>query len=225
VTDDPTPTPPRQSSRRARVGFVLTALLLLAALASGLTLGLEGGSPASDAHDGNARRGVESFKESHPSGVAPSKSSSSGVNAGSGGHHTVGERQPDVPPGVEGAASEVEATASFTISGRLNGALAPGVSSAIALTLANPNTVTIYVTSLRTAASGGGSACAASENLAIVQSNASSSLPVAIPAHRSVTLPAQGVYPPAVELRNLPVDQDACANASFSLSYGGSARS
>jgi hypothetical protein len=48
---------------------------------------------------------------------------------------------------------------------------------------------------------------------------------VRVPAGGSVTLPMQGVSAPTIRLLNLPVNQDACKNARFSLSYSGSAHS
>lgn len=114
---------------------------------------------------------------------------------------------------------------SFSIEGGAIDALAPGASNPLALVIRNPNPVEIYVTAVRAAVSGGGSSCSASENISIVQSDASASTPIAVPPHAAVKLPAQGVSAPSIELRDLPVDQDACANASFSLSYSGSAHS
>jgi hypothetical protein len=37
-------------------------------------------------------------------------------------------------------------------------------------------------------------------------------------------LPAVGVAAPTIQLRDLPVNQDACQSASFPLSFSGSAR-
>lgn len=278
------PNPPKQASRRARLGVAL-ALLLIAGLATGLTLGLSGGSPSSHANDRDAKNGVESFKEHHPAEVAQGKGSHPDGGANSRQSHEAPEGEAAGAAGIGGTASEegeatgspagsqvtgegtegngveeeanrpkgnepseggrsegkspkgkkgkvggkspkhTQAKASFTISGGPSGALTPGASSPIVLTLANPNAVTIYVTSLHAAASGGSSACAASENLAVVQSDVSSSLSISIPAHGSVTLPNQGVSAPTLELRDLPVDQDACASTRFALSYSGSAHS
>jgi hypothetical protein len=115
----------------------------------------------------------------------------------------------------------------FSISGSANALLYPGAPARpIVLTLTNPNSVAIYVTNLQVAVAGSSSAgCSAATNLSLTQSNASSAAPVRVPASGSVTLPAQGVSAPTIRLLNLPVNQDACKNATFSLSYSGSAHS
>jgi hypothetical protein len=115
----------------------------------------------------------------------------------------------------------------FTISGSAGALLYPGAAARpIALTLSNPNSVAIYVTALQVTVAGSSRpGCSAATNLALTQSNASSSAPARVPAGGSVTLPAQGVSAPTIRMLNLPVNQDACKNATFSLSYSGSAHS
>jgi hypothetical protein len=115
----------------------------------------------------------------------------------------------------------------FSISGSANALLYPGAAAQpIALTLTNPNSVAIYVTSLQVTVTGSSNAgCSPATNLSLTQSNASSAAPVLVPASGSVSLPAQGVSAPTIRLLNLPVNQDACKRATFSLSYSGSAHS
>jgi hypothetical protein len=115
----------------------------------------------------------------------------------------------------------------FAISGSTTALLYPGApAQPIALTLSNPNSVAIYVTALQvTVVGSNNSGCSAATNLGLSQSSASSNAPVRVPAGGSVTLPAQGVSAPTIRLLNLPVNQDACKNARFSLSYSGSAHS
>jgi large repetitive protein len=115
----------------------------------------------------------------------------------------------------------------FSISGSTNALLYPGApAQPIALTLSNPNSVAIYVTALQvTVAGSSSSGCDPATNLAVAQSSASTTAPVRVPAGGSVTLPAQGVSAPTLRLLNLPVNQDACKGARFSLTYGGSAHS
>jgi hypothetical protein len=115
----------------------------------------------------------------------------------------------------------------FSISGNANALLYPGAPARpIVLTLSNPNSVAIYVTSLQVSVTASTSAgCSPATNLALTQSSASSAAPVRVPAGGSVTLPAQGVSAPTIRLLNLPVNQDACKNARFSLGYSGSAHS
>jgi hypothetical protein len=114
----------------------------------------------------------------------------------------------------------------FTISGNAGGQLYPGAPPrALALTLSNPNGVAIFVTALSVTVSTSPAGCPAASNLALTQSNASSATPVQVPAKGSVTLPAQGVSAPTVQLLDLPVNQDACRGAGFGLAYTGSAHS
>ncbi|MEN3282787.1 MAG: large repetitive protein [Solirubrobacteraceae bacterium] len=115
----------------------------------------------------------------------------------------------------------------FSITGNANALLYPGAPARpIALTLSNSNSVAIYVTSLQvTVTASTSSGCSPATNLALTQSSASSAAPVRIPAGGSVTLPAQGVTAPTIRLLNLPINQDACKNARFSLGYSGSAHS
>lgn len=95
---------------------------------------------------------------------------------------------------------------------------------ALPLTVRNPNPAPIRVTALRVSVPADPPGCASADNLALGQSNASRSLPLKVPAGGSVRLPAQGVLAPTIQLRDLPVNQDACKNARFPLEFGGSAR-
>ncbi|TMC48514.1 MAG: hypothetical protein E6J20_18800 [Chloroflexi bacterium] len=114
----------------------------------------------------------------------------------------------------------------FTISGNVSGLLYPGgATRTVALTLTNPNSVTIYVTALSvsidaTSLPGG---CSSSW-FQVNPSNVSSATPVTIPANGSVTLPAQGVTAPTIQMTDSG-NQNACKNATFNLSYSGSAHS
>jgi hypothetical protein len=113
----------------------------------------------------------------------------------------------------------------FSISGNANALLYPGAPARpIVLTLSNPNSAAIYVTSLQVSVTASTSpGCSPATNLALTQSSASSTAPVRVPAGGSVTLPVQGVSAPTIRMLNLPVNQDACKNARFSLGYSGSA--
>jgi hypothetical protein len=57
----------------------------------------------------------------------------------------------------------------------------------------------------------------------VIQSNAAlGAVSVVVPAHGSVTLPAQGVTAPEVVMVYLDdVNQDACKGAVFTLAYSG----
>jgi hypothetical protein len=115
---------------------------------------------------------------------------------------------------------------SFKISGGASGGLYPGAPARqLALTLTNPNNVAIYVTALTVSVTSSPAGCPAASNLVLSQASASSATPVQVPAGGSVTLPAQGVSAPAIQLLDLPVNQDACKSAGFGLTYVGSAHS
>jgi hypothetical protein len=119
------------------------------------------------------------------------------------------------------------ATKDFSIVPDLSGlsALYPGAAPiALPLAVQNPNPAPILVTGLRVSVSADPAGCASADNLALTQSNASSSSPLKVPAGGSARLPARGVLPPTIQLRDLPVNQDACKNARFPLEFTGSAR-
>jgi uncharacterized membrane protein YgcG len=141
-----------------------------------------------------------------------------GSGSGGGGGGTIGGGGGGVPP--------VARTKSFIISGEPEGALSPGGGALlIPLTLFNPNPVPISVTSLTVSVAGSPEGCAAEENLRLTQSDVSAEKPVVVPAETAVTLPAQGVSAPTIEMLNLPVNQNACQNGTFPLTYIGSAHS
>jgi hypothetical protein len=115
----------------------------------------------------------------------------------------------------------------FSISPELTslGQLYPGApAQALPLTISNPNPVPIFLTSLTVAATADPSGCTSAANLALSPAPFSATAPLKVPAHGSVRLPAPGAGAPAIQLRDLPVNQDACQGASFPLSFSGSAR-
>lgn len=114
----------------------------------------------------------------------------------------------------------------FSIAPDLSGlsALYPGAPPiALPLTVKNPNGMRILVTDLRVSVVADPSGCASAENLTLSQSSVSSSAPLRVPADGSVQVPAAGVSAPTIQLRNLPVNQDACQGARFPLEFTGSA--
>jgi hypothetical protein len=116
----------------------------------------------------------------------------------------------------------------FSISGNAVGLLYPGApAQTIALKLTNPSSALIFVTDVRVtvASNSSNSGCDPATNVAVTQSDVSATHPIWIPAGASVTLPTQGVSAPKIRMLNLPTNQDACKNATFSLSYNGSAHS
>jgi hypothetical protein len=115
----------------------------------------------------------------------------------------------------------------FTIVPRLAGlgALYPGAPlQSLPLTIANPHPVPILVTSLQVRATGDPAGCSNTENLILIGASASSSAPIKVPAGGSVSLPAPGVSAPAIGLRDLPINQDACQRTQFPLAFSGTAR-
>lgn len=105
------------------------------------------------------------------------------------------------------------------------GALYPGApAQALPLTIANPNPVPIFVTDLQVRATADPPGCGSAENLILSGSSASSASPLKVPAGGSVSLPAPGVAAPSIQLRDLPVNQDACQRSQFPLAFSGTAR-
>lgn len=115
----------------------------------------------------------------------------------------------------------------FSITPQLAGlaALYPGApAQALPLTITNPNPVPILVTSLQVRATADPPGCGSTENLVLAGSSASSATPVKVPANGSVSLPAAGASAPSIQLRDLPVNQDACQRGQFPLAFSGTAR-
>jgi hypothetical protein len=122
---------------------------------------------------------------------------------------------------------QLQGAQGFTVAGDAPGALFPGVSQPLALTVTNPNSVPISVTSLTVTIQAGSTkpGCDGSTNLQVTQSSASASNALVVPAGGHVTLPSGTVSAPQVLMKDLPTNQDACRGAAFSFSYGGSAHS
>jgi hypothetical protein len=129
--------------------------------------------------------------------------------------------------GQAGVRWTILAAKDFSIDPSLSGLdhLYPGAEPiALPLTVTNPNPAPIFVTGLRVVVAADPAGCSSDENLALVQSNASSASPLKVPANGSVQLPAGRVLAPTIQLRDLPVNQDACKNARFPLGFSGVAR-
>lgn len=112
------------------------------------------------------------------------------------------------------------------VTAHMNGlpALYPGAPpSQVPLTITNPNREAIWVVSLRASAAASPPGCDAAENLTITASSVSESSPLVVPPHASVEVPAAGVAAPAIELRNLATNQDACQGGRFELRFEGTA--
>jgi hypothetical protein len=117
-----------------------------------------------------------------------------------------------------------EPSGPFTITGGLPGALSPGSSQPLPLTISNPFDFALRVTSLTVTVRPGSTqaGCDGPSNLLITQSNTSGgSVWIVVPPRGSVTLPAQGATTPTVAMLDLPTNQDACKGATFSVDYSG----
>jgi hypothetical protein len=94
----------------------------------------------------------------------------------------------------------------------------------VPLVLTNPNSAPILVTAIRVGVAADSAVCPSAENLLLLQSSVSAKAPLPIPAGGSVRLPAPGFSAPAIALRNLPVNQDACQGVQFPLTFSAEAR-
>jgi hypothetical protein len=90
------------------------------------------------------------------------------------------------------------------------------------LRVENPNALPIYVTGLSVSIPQDPPECDAATNFALEPSTASVEKPLLVPAGGVAAVPSQGVQPPTIALRDLPVNQDACQNARIPLNFSGS---
>lgn len=114
----------------------------------------------------------------------------------------------------------------FAIEPRFSGigALYPGASpTGLPLLLRNPNPVPILVTALRVGVSADPAGCASAPNLELIPASASPKAPLRLAAGASLSLPSGTATAPAIALRDLPVNQDACQGATFPLTFSGEA--
>jgi len=93
----------------------------------------------------------------------------------------------------------------------------------VPLTIGNPNSTPIEVTSLTVVLGSSAAGCAA-ENFELTASSASPATPLVVPAEGTVDLPATGITAPSISLLDLPVNQDACQGAELELALSGEAR-
>jgi len=102
--------------------------------------------------------------------------------------------------------------------------LYPGaVPVALPVEVVNPNSSPIAVTRLEVSVSRDPPGCPSAENLELIPSNVSSSRPLRLRPGESTWLPSGGILAPAIRLRDLSVNQDACERARFSLAFSGTA--
>ena len=113
----------------------------------------------------------------------------------------------------------------FTISGDLPTVLSPGTTLPLSLTVSNRFDFDLSVTAITVTVAPGSSqpGCDGPANLQVTQSNvAGGLLSIIVPAHGSVTLPAQGATAPQVTMLDLATNQNACKKAVFTFSFSGS---
>lgn len=104
------------------------------------------------------------------------------------------------------------------------GALYPGAAPVLLpVLLNNPNPVPILVTAVRVSVTASPLGCDGATNLELIPAGVSPSAPLTLPAGGSAGLPSPSVAAPAIALRDLPVNQDACKGGKFSLAFAGSA--
>ncbi|HEX5713315.1 MAG TPA: hypothetical protein VFX85_08395 [Solirubrobacterales bacterium] len=105
------------------------------------------------------------------------------------------------------------------------GALFPGEPPRpLPVLLRNPNPVPILVTKLRVAVSADPPGCGSAANFELIPASPSRRTPLRLPAGGSLGLPSASATAPAIALRDLPVNQDACQGAKLPLSFSGEAR-
>lgn len=91
------------------------------------------------------------------------------------------------------------------------------------LRIANPNDAPIEVTAIAVAIATEAPNCPSEPNFELTPSSVSPAAPLWVPAGGSVTLPSTGATAPAIALRELPVNQNACQNAEVPLVFSGEA--
>lgn len=91
------------------------------------------------------------------------------------------------------------------------------------VTIVNPNPVPIFVTALGVAVNADLPGCESAANFEALPSSASAAAPVVVPAGGSVELPSAAASAPALGLRELPFNQDACQGAHVPLLFSGEA--
>jgi hypothetical protein len=101
--------------------------------------------------------------------------------------------------------------------------LYPGLApTPIPIRVGNPNDVAIEVTEIAAAVGEAPADCAA-ENFELIPAAVSPEAPLTVPAEGSVDLPVAGPEAPAIQMLDLPVEQDACRGAEIPLVFSGQA--
>jgi hypothetical protein len=89
--------------------------------------------------------------------------------------------------------------------------------------ITNPNPVPIEITILTVAIATDPPGCPSDPNFELIPAGVSPAAPLSLPAGGSVSLPAGTATAPAIALRELPQDQNACQGATLPLVFSGEA--
>jgi hypothetical protein len=110
------------------------------------------------------------------------------------------------------------------LSGSLDELMPGAPAQSLPVRITNPNPAPIEVTSLTVTVSPEPSACPADPNFEVTPSSLSPAAPLSVPAGGTARLPTATATAPAVAVRELPVDQNACQGATVHLDFSGEAR-
>jgi hypothetical protein len=102
--------------------------------------------------------------------------------------------------------------------------LYPGMApEPLPVSISNPNSVTIYVTSLEAKIDPDPAECPSAPNFALAPASIPEASPVVVPAGGTVSLPSQGASAPTIAMLDLPISQDACQGIDLPLAFSGEA--
>jgi hypothetical protein len=174
---------------------------------------------------GEAGATFQCSKEHGPYEPCASPHTYTPVDLGDNGTHWFELRAIDAAGNVSPVTSykwKISKGISFAISGDGAGLLYPGGAWVeLPLLITNSKNFGLYVTGITVSVSSSPGGCAAGTNVEIQQSNLSPSNRFAVPANGSATLPPANR--PRARLKDTGVNQNACQNTSFGLSYSGTA--
>ncbi len=124
-------------------------------------------------------------------------------------------------PGTEPHNPPATEPATFSVSGSPSGTFQPGNGRAIDLTITNPSGSDLTVTAVTIAVGPSSLPACGAENIVVTRQFSG---PVVVPAGATRSLSALGVSEaqwPVVTMPDTGVDQDACQQATFQLTYTG----
>jgi len=110
------------------------------------------------------------------------------------------------------------------LSGSLDEVMPGAPAQPLPVRIINPNPAPIEVTSLTVTVAPEPSACPAEPNFEVTPSSLSPATPLTVPAGSTARLPTATATAPAVGMRELPIDQNACQGATVHLDFSGEAR-